>query len=204
MSETSDSDLLMNGEEWFAKNWRLLLSASLFVLILAVLFNWQSNSEAESAALSEKDLHSALLSSNSTNLVEIALELNGIHLKYPDVKVGERALILSANIALQSMEYEAAQERFESYVTRYPTGDWLSEAKIGIALCKESNGVSAIEDYQVLTNSLVESVKQRSSALLEAAKVNLEPLPSRPVPIEVQPKVDEAITPVEAVVPDQK
>ena len=203
MSETSDSDLLMNGEEWFAKNWRLLLSASLFVLILAVLFNWQSNSEAESAALSEKDLHSAL-SSNSTNLVELALELNGIHLKYPDVKVGERALILSANIALQSMEYEAAQERFESYVTRYPTGDWLSEAKIGIALCKESNGVSAIEDYQVLTNSLVESVKQRSSALLEAAKVNLEPLPSRPVPIEVQPKVDDAITPVEAVVPGQK
>ena len=135
MSETSDSDLLMNGEEWFAKNWRLLLSASLFVLILAVLFNRQSNSEAESAALSEKDLHSAL-SSNSTNLVELALELNGIHLKYPDVKVGERALILSANIALQSMEYEAAQERFESYVTRYPAGDWLSEAKIGLTNIK--------------------------------------------------------------------
>ena len=203
MSETTDSDLLMNGEEWFAKNWRLLLSASLFVLILAVLFNWQSNSEAESAALSEKDLHSAL-SSNSTNLVELALELNGIHLKYPDVKVGERALILSANIALQSMEYKTAQERFESYLTRYPTGDWLSEAQIGLVLCKESNGINAIENYQVLTNSNVESVKQRSSALLEAAKVNLEPLPSRPVPIEVQPKVDDAITPVEAVVPDQK
>ena len=111
MSETSDSDILMNGEEWFAKNWRLLLNSALTILVGVAGYNWWINSGAESASAAEEELHSAI-SSNTTNLLEMALELNGVHVKYPENTVGERALILSANIALQEGEYEMAKKTF--------------------------------------------------------------------------------------------
>ena len=190
MSETSDSDILMNGEEWFAKNWRLLLNSALMILVGVAGYNWWINSGAESASAAEKELHSAI-SSNTTNLLEMALELKGVHVKHPENKVGERALILSANIALQEGEYETAKKRFESYLSEYETdGNWLTEAKIGQAICKEAEGdvKSAINVYQSLTNSISSSISGRSIALLESAKVDLDPLPSRPEPVKEEPE----------------
>ena len=190
MSETSDSDILMNGEEWFAKNWRLLLNSALMILVGVAGYNWWINSGAESASAAEEELHSAI-SSNTTNLLEMALELNGVHVKYPENTVGQRALILSANIALQEGEYETAKIRFESYLFKYETdGDWLSEAELGQASCKEAEGdvTSAIDVYQSLTNSISSSIQQRTIALLESAKVDLAPLPSRPEPVKDEPE----------------
>ena len=190
MSETSDSDILMNGEEWFAKNWRLLLNSALMILVGVAGYNWWINSGAESASAAEEELHSAI-SSNTTNLLEMALELNGVHVKYPENTVGERALILSANIALQEGEYEDAKKRFESYLSKYETdGDWLTEAELGQAICKEAEGdvTSAIDVYQSLTNSISSSIQQRTIALLESAKVDLAPLPSRPEPVKEEPE----------------
>ena len=190
MSETSDSDILMNGEEWFAKNWRLLLNSALMILVGVAGYNWWINSGAESASAAEEELHSAI-SSNTTNLLQMALELNGVHVKYPENTVGQRALILSANIALQEGEYEDAKKRFESYLSIYKTdGDWLSEAELGQAICKEAEGdvKSAIDIYQRLTNSVSSSIQQRTIALLESAKVDLDPLPSRPEPVKEEPE----------------
>ena len=190
MSETSDSDILMNGEEWFAKNWRLLLNSALMILVGVASYNWWINSRAESASAAEEELHSAI-SSNTTNLLQMALELNGVHVKYPENTVGQRALILSANIALQEGEYETAKKRFESYLSIYKTdGDWLSEAELGQAICKEAEGdvKSAIDVYQRLTNSISSSIQQRTIALLESAKVDLDPLPSRPEPVKEEPE----------------
>ena len=121
----------------------------------------------------------------------MALELKGVHVKYPENTVGQRALILSANIALQESEYETAKSRFESYLSIYETdGDWLSEAELGQAICKEAEGdvKSAINVYQSLTNSISSSIKQRTIALLESAKVDLDPLPSRPEPVKEEPE----------------
>ncbi len=190
MSETSDSDILMNGEEWFARNWRLLLNSALMILVGVAGYNWWINSGAESASAAEEELHSAI-SSNTTNLLEMALELNGVHIKYPENTVGQRALILSANIALQEGEYGTAKKRFESYFSIYETdGDWLSEAELGQAICKEAEGdiKSAIDVYQRLTNSISSSIQQRTIALLESAKVDLDPLPSRPEPVKEEPE----------------
>ena len=47
MSETSDSDILMNGEEWFAKNWRLLLNSALMILVCVAGYIWWINCGAE-------------------------------------------------------------------------------------------------------------------------------------------------------------
>lgn len=190
MSETSDTDILMNGEEWFAKNWRLLLNSALMILVGVAGYNWWINSGAESASAAEVELHSAI-SSNTTNLLEMALELNGVHVKYPENTVGQRALILSANIALQEGEYEIAKKRFESYLSIYKTdGDWLSEAELGQAICKEAEGdvKSAVDIYQRLTNSISSSIQQRTVALLESAKMDLDPLPSRPEPVKEEPE----------------
>ncbi len=188
MSDTGDSDILMNGEEWFAKNWRLLLNGALVILVGVAGYNWIIGSGAESASAAEKALHGAI-SSNTTNLLQKALELNGVHMKYPDNEVGERALILSANIALQEREYETAKSRFESYLSKYKAdGDWLSEAKLGQAICIEAEGdaADAMKVYQSLTNSNVSSIQQRTAALLDAVKVELGPLPSRPVSVKVE------------------
>ena len=190
MSETSDSDILMNGEEWFAKNWRLLLNSALMILVGVAGYNWWINSGAESASAAEEELHSAI-SSNTTNLLQMALELNGVHVKYPENTVGQRALILSANIALQEGKYETAKKRFESYLSIYETdGDWLSEAELGQAICKEAEGdvKSAVDIYQRLTNSISSSIQQRTVALLESAKMDLDPLPSRPEPVKEEPE----------------
>ena len=194
MSETGDSDILMNGEEWFAKNWRLLLNAALVILVSVAVYNWMISSGAESASAAEKDLHGAI-SSNATNLIQMALELNGVHMKYPDNSVGERALILSANIALQEGEYDTAKNRFESYLSKYKSdGNWFEEALLGQAICKETEGdtADAIKKYQNLTNSTVASIRQRTSSLLEAAKVELAGLPSRPIPAKVELDSDNA------------
>ena len=61
-----------------------------------------------------------------------------------------------------------------------------SEAELGQAICKEAEGdiKSAIDVYQRLTNSISSSIQQRTIALLESAKVDLDPLPSRPEPVK--------------------
>ena len=193
MSEASDSDILMNGEEWFAKNWRLLLNAALVVLVGVAVSNWISSSKAQSASAAEKNLHGAI-SSNATNLIQMAFELNGVHTKYPETAVGQRALILSANIALQEGAYKDAKARFESYLSKYKDGDWFSEAKLGLAICMEAEGedANAVKAFQSLTNSNVASIKQRTAALLDAANKELKPLPSRPVSVKVEPEMDNA------------
>ncbi len=188
MSDTTVSDILMNGEEWFAKNWRLLLNGVLVILVGVAGYNLMISSGAESASAAEKDLHGAI-SSNTTNLLEMALVLNGVHMKYPENAVGERALILSANIALQEREYETAKSRFKSYLSKYKSdGDWLPEAELGQAICMEAEGdtAEAMKVYQSLTNSNVSSIKQRTAALLDAVKVELGPLPSRPDKVELE------------------
>ena len=64
-------------------------------------------------------------------------------------------------------------------------GKWIDEAKLGQALCQEAVGENAaIAAYQKLTNSPNTVIKVRASALLEAAQTTLEPLPSRPEPVE--------------------
>ena len=194
MSEASDSDILMNGEEWFAKNWRILLNTVLVVLLVVVVYNWYISSEDQSASAAEKNLHGAI-SSNATNLVEMALQLNGVHIAYPKTAVGQRALILSANIALQEGDYKAAKARFESYRSNYKDGDWVSEAELGLAICMEAEGEDANavkKAFQSLTNSNVASIKQRTAALLDAANKELKPLPSRPVSVKVEPEMDKA------------
>ena len=194
MSDTGDSDILMNGEEWFAKNWRLLLNGALVILVGVAGYNFMISSGAESASAAEKALQGAI-SSNTTNLLQNALELNGVHMKYPENAVGERALILSANIALQEREYETAKSRFESYLSKYKAdGDWLSEAKLGQAICIEAEGdaADAMKVYQSLTNSNVSSIQQRTAALLDAVKVELGPLPSRPVSVKVELESEKA------------
>ena len=115
------------------------------------------------------------------------LSWNNFGLKGLLIPLIHRALILSANIALQEGEYEDAKKRFESYLSEYETdGNWLTEAKIGQAICKEAEGdvKSAINVYQSLTNSISSSIQQRTIALLESAKVDLDPLPSRPEPVK--------------------
>jgi hypothetical protein len=66
----------------------------------------------------------------------------------------------------------------------------LSEAELGQAICKEAEGdvKSAIDVYQRLTNSVTSSIQQRTIALLESAKVDLDPLPSRPEPVKEEPE----------------
>lgn len=192
MSETSDSDILMNGEEWFAKNWRLLLNGALVILVGVAGYNWLISSGAQSASAAEKNLH-GVISSNTTNLVQMALELNGVHMTYPESSVGQRALILSANISLQEGDYETAKKRFESYLSKYSKdGDWLLEAKLGQGICMEAEGdaSNAVKVFQSLTNSNIASIKQRAAALLNAADIDLEPLPSRPVSVKVEPEID--------------
>ena len=186
MSEPNDTDILMNGEEWFAKNRGKLINITLVILIGVVGWNWFENSSSASSVEAESALVN-VLSSDNTNLVEVARLLNGVHESYKNEPVAERALILSANTSVEAGDYQNAKARFSSYLVAYKDGGkWIDEAKLGQALCQEAVGENApaIAAYQKLTNSPNTFIKVRASALLEAAQTTLEPLPSRPDPVE--------------------
>jgi len=200
MSEQNDTDILMNGEEWFAKNRGMLINITLVILIGVVGWNWVENSSSESSSAAESALVNAL-SSDSTNLVEVARLLSGVHIDFKGEPVAERALILSANTSIEAGDYQNAKTRFASYLSEYGVnGNWASEAELGQALCQESEGdtARAITGYQNLTNSKNVAIKARALALLESSQKLLEPLPSRPEPVEapVVPAGD-AVVPLE-------
>ena len=187
MSEPNDTDILMNGEEWFAKNRGILINVILVILIGVVGWNWIENKSSASSIEAESALVNAL-SSDSTNLVEVARLLGGVHTQYQGEPVAERALILSGKTSVDAGDYQNAKTRFESYLSNYgEAGKWVNEAKLGRALCLESEGdaAGAIAVYRTLTNNNSNIlIKNRASALLEAAQTTLEPLPSRPEPVE--------------------
>ena len=49
MSEPNDTDILMNGEEWFAKNRGILINVTLVILIGVVGWNWIENKSSASS-----------------------------------------------------------------------------------------------------------------------------------------------------------
>ena len=203
MSEPNDTDILMNGEEWFAKNRGMLINITLVILIGVVGWNWFENKSAASSSEAESALVN-VLSSNNTNLVEVARLLSGVHTQYKNEPVAERALILSAKTSVDAGDYQNAKTRFESYLSNYgEAGKWVNEAKLGKAICLEveSDAAKAISIYQTLTNPSPNSVIQnRASALLKAAQTTLEPLPSRPEPVE-EPAPPAAGTPAIPAIP---
>ena len=70
----------------------------------------------------------------------------------------------------------------------------MEEASLGQAICKENEGdtADAIIKYQSLTNSTAASIRQRTASLLEAAKLELAVLPSRPIPVKEELDSDKA------------
>ena len=203
MSEPNDTDILMNGEEWFAKNRGMLINITLVILIGVVGWNWVENSSSASSVEAESALVN-VLSSDNTNLVDVARLLGGVHTKYKDEPVAERALILSAKTSVDAGDYQNAKARFESYLSNYgEAGKWVNEAKLGKAICLEVEGdvAKAMAIYQTLTNPSPNSaIQNRASALLKAAQTTLEPLPSRPEPVE-EPAPPAAGTPAIPAIP---
>lgn len=192
MSESNETDILMNGEEWFAKNWIKLVNITLVILITVVAVSWWNNKESASSSEAESALVNAL-SSGNTNLTDVALSLKGVHAMYEGEPVAERALILSAKTSLEAGDYDNAQNRFVLYLSEFPAGKWVDEAKLGRAVCEEAKGdtSAAIKIYQSLTNSTPsksKTIQVRATALLEAAQTNLDPLTSRPEPV-IEPEV---------------
>ena len=185
MSQSNETDILMNGEEWFAKNWNKLVNITLVILITVVAVSLWNNKESASSSEAESALVNAL-SSGNTNLTDVALSLKGVHGMYKGEPVAERALILSAKTSLEAGNYDNAQNRFVLYLSEFPAGKWVDEAKLGRAVCNEAKGDAneAIKIYQSLTNSMPsKTIQARATALLEAAQTNLDPLPSRPKPV---------------------
>ena len=203
MSEQNDTDILMNGEEWFAKNRGMLINVTLVILIGVVGWNWFENKNSASSSEAESALVN-VLTSNNTNLVEVARLLSGVHTQYKDEPVAERALILSAKTSVDAGDYQNAKTRFESYLSNYgEAGKWVNEAKLGKAICLEVEGdvAKAIAIYQTLTNPSPNSaIQNRALALLEAAQTTLESLPSRPEPVE-EPVPPAAGTPAIPAIP---
>ena len=123
-----------------------------------------------------------------------------MHTQYKGEPVAERALILSANTSLEAGDYQNAQTRFAAYLSEYADGgNWIDEARLGQAVSQEAQGKSgeAQTEYQKLTNNHNAVIKARAVALLEAAKTELAPLPSRPEPVvEPQTPSGDATVPV--------
>ncbi len=202
MSEPNDTDILMNGEEWFAKNRGMLINVTLVILIGVVGWNWFENKSSASSSEAESALVN-VLSSNNTNLVEVARLLSGVYTQYKDEPVAERALILSAKTSVDAGDYQNAKTRFESYLSNYGAGKWVNEAKLGKAICLEveDDAAKAIAIYQTLTNPSPNSaIQNRALALLKAAQTTIDPLPSRPEAVK-EPAPPAAGTPAIPAIP---
>ena len=62
MSESNETDILMNGEQWFAKNWGMLLNITLVILVVVVGVNWVRSIKSAASSAAESALINALSS----------------------------------------------------------------------------------------------------------------------------------------------
>ena len=211
MSESSEPDIMYNGAEWFDQNKGRLLNGALAVILGVGGYQWFNMSQANSRVASESALF-AVQNLDSTNLVEFAEAYAEVSTAQAGEPVAERALILSARTWLEAGNYENAQAAFESYLGKHANGNWANEAKLGQAICQEAKGdvQEAISTYQSLTNSpsVTINIKNRATALLEAAQTELEPLVVKPKPIPVlqpeAPKPAVPAVPPTSAAPDNK
>ena len=211
MSESSEPDIMYNGAEWFDQNKGKLLNGALAVILGVGGYQWFNMSQANSRVASESALF-AVQNLDSPNLVEFAEAYAKVSTDQAGESVAERALILSARTWLEAGNYENAQAAFESYLGKHANGNWTNEAKLGQAICQEAmgDGAAAIITYQSLTNnpSVIVNIKNRATALLEAAQTELEPLVVKPKPVPVlqpeAPKPAVPAAPPTSAAPDNK
>ena len=199
MSESSEPDIMYNGAEWFDQNKGKLLNGALAVILGVGGYQWFNMSQADSRVASESALF-AVQNLDSTNLVEFAEAYAKVSTDQAGEPVAERALILSARTWLEAADYNKAQAAFESYLGKHANGNWANEAKLGQAICQEAKGdvADAISTYQSLTNnpSVIINIKNRATALLEAAQTELKPLVAKPKPAPVlQPEAPKPVPP---------
>jgi len=172
-------------------------------------YQWFNMSQAGSRVASESALF-AVQNLDSTNLVEFAEAYAEVSTDQAGEPVAERALILSARTWLEAGNYENAQAAFDSYLGKYANGDWANEAKLGMAICQEAMGDvnGAITIYQAMTNSPSINIKNRATALLEAAQTELDTLVVKPKPLPVlqpeAPKPAVPVVPPTSAAPDNK
>ena len=208
MSDSNEPDIMYHGAEWFEKNKSKLLYGALAVIIGVGGYQLNANNQAESRAASESALFAVQL--DGTNLVEIAGAYAKVSTDEAGKPVAERALILSAKTWLEATDYDKAQAAFNSYLGQHADGSWANEAKLGQAICQEAKGdtAAAISAYQSLTNSANIIIKDRATALLEAAQTKLDPLVAKPkpapVPLAEVPKPTTPVAPPAIAVPDNK
>ncbi|MDP6795771.1 MAG: tetratricopeptide repeat protein [Verrucomicrobiota bacterium] len=210
MSESSEPDILFEGAEWFDQNKGKLLNGALIIIVAVVGWQLISKNLSESKATSESALFD-IQTVGETNLSEVAKAYNRVSVEQAGKPVAERALILSAKTWLEVSDYDKAQVAFKNYIDNYADGHWAVEALLGQAICKEAKGdvAGAISTYQSLTNDADTAIKSRATALLEAAKVQLEPLAAKPIPAPVvQPETPKpgpsTSPPAPVVTPDNK
>ena len=211
MSESSEPDIMYHGAEWFDQNKGKLLNGALAVILVVGGYQWFNMSQAGSRVASESALF-AVQNLDSTNLVEFAEAYAKVSTDQAGEPVAERALILSARTWLEAADYNKAQAAFESYLGKHANGNWANEAKLGRAICQEAKGdvAEAISTYQSLTNSpsVIINIKNRATALLEAAQTKLEPLVVKPKPLPVlqpeAPKPAVSAVPPTSAAPDNK
>ena len=211
MSESSEPDIMYHGAEWFDQNKGTLLNGALAVILVVGGYQWFNKSQADSRVASESALF-AVQNLDSTNLVEFAEAYAKVSTDQAGEPVAERALILSARTWLEAADYNKAQAAFESYLGKHANGNWANEAKLGRAICQEAKGdvAEAISTYQSLTNSpsVIINIKNRATALLEAAQTELKPLVAKPKPLPVlqpeAPKPAVPAVPATSAAPDNK
>ena len=203
MSESSEPDIMYHGAEWFDQNKGRLLNGALAVILVVGGYQWFNKSQADSRVASESALF-AVQNLDSTNLVEFAEAYAKVSTDQAGEPVAERALILSARTWLEAADYEKAQAAFDSYLREHANGDWANEAKLGQAICQEAMGdaAAAIITYQSLTDNtnVIINIKNRATALLEAAQTKLEPLVAKPKPVPL-PQTEATKLAVPAVPP---
>jgi len=186
MSESSEPDILFEGAEWFDQNKGKLFNGALLIIVAVVGWQWFSKNQSDSHAASESALF-AIQIAGATNLSEVAAAYDKVGVEQAGKPVAERALILSAKTWLEVSDYEKAQTAFDNYLAKFKNGHWAAEAQLGQAICKEAKGdtAAAISTYQSLTNNTDTAIKNRATALLEAAQTQLEPLVTTPKPAPV-------------------
>jgi predicted negative regulator of RcsB-dependent stress response len=200
---------MYHGAEWFEQNKGKLFSGALAVIIGVGAYLWLNKNETETRAASESALF-AVQNLDATNLEEIAEAYAKVSADQAGKPSAERALILSAKTWLEAADYDKAQAAFNKYLGQHADGSWANEANLGQAICLEAKGdtAAAISAYQGLTNSANTLIKDRATALLEAAQTKLDPLVAKlkpaPVPQAEALKPATPVAPPAPAAPDNK
>ena len=141
MKEDELQLFLAKAEEWFEKNWRILVYAAIGIVVIGIVIWAMAVSKANANKDAGYDLADARLSLNKGEMSQATDKLKTIMTKRKGTSAAQEAALMLGRVSLFENKYDDAEKQFTDFLKKFPNEGVLSiGATNGLAVCYESRG----------------------------------------------------------------